>query len=184
MLAEKEVKMEFIKKNGVKIILAALSLCCAILVLVPVFIMENFNFKGASQTIGLIVFFAGTAAVLCLKMFDKVRSIGKYVLLGAGIFALIFLSIGAAGLSKTEAQGPIGKAYAYFANVEKNVNDGEEKLNASKTQVEDLKALNAGIEAGLKVSVASGGLLEMAGMKVENLPADAEWTNGAVCDII
>jgi len=173
--------MEFVKKNWVKIVLAACSLVCAILMLVPVFILEHFNFTGSCPVIGLVIFFAGIATVFCVKMFDKIKKYAKFLLLSVGVLVSVFLLIGTGGFSKGTPEGALGKAYAYFANVEPGVDAGEAaiaaneaKLTQSKADVAGLEGLNAKLIAGLGVPAASGGLQELAGTQVKNLPDASE----------
>jgi len=142
--------MKFLKKNWSKLVFGVLYLTGAVLMMIPVFMLKNFNFIAACQTIGMVIFFAGSLTFVCIKMFDKSKPYGKYVLVATGVLVLTFMSIGAAGIckEKDKAQGAVGKAYSYFANVEPNVKAGKEKFDAGTAQRDGLAALNTNISSG------------------------------------
>jgi hypothetical protein len=143
--------MEFLKKNWAKILVAVIALTGAVLMLVPTFIADNITFIGASQTIGIIIFFAGVVAFLILKMIGKTKDYAKYVGLGISILVLTFMSIGLAGFNKDndKAEGAFGKAYAYFASVESTVAEGEVLLEGARQTVTSLTTTKGGIQLGL-----------------------------------
>jgi hypothetical protein len=138
--------MEFIKKNLVKMIVMVFALGAVVILLVPSFIADTVTFIGASQTIGVIIFFAGVIAFLALKMFEKTKAFTKYVLLGTSILVLTFMSIGLAGFNKDgdKAEGAFGNAYAYFASVESTVAEGEIALDEAKKSLATVNLFLAG----------------------------------------
>jgi hypothetical protein len=93
--------MEFLKKNWSKLVLAAISLVGAVLMLLPVFTTpaSELTFIGASQIIGLILFFLGILTYFILKMFDKTKLASKFTLLSTGLLATIFLFVGLFGFT-------------------------------------------------------------------------------------
>jgi len=156
-------EMGFLKKNWLKILVAVIALTGAVLMLVPTFIADTITFVGASQTIGIIIFFVGLVAFLCLKLSDKTKTYAKYALLATSILVLSFMAIGVSGFNKDsdKADGAFGKAYAYFASVESTVEEGEIAVEAAKTKLASVNVLLAG---GL-VEVAPGASVTVAGLQ-------------------
>jgi len=145
--------MEFFKKNIVKMVIAAVALTGAILLLIPTFVAANITFLGASQTIGMILFFVGLTAFMCLKIFDKTKPYAKFVLVGASVLVLIFMSIGLVGFNqdKDKAEGVFGNAYAMFKTA-------TEPLNTPKAALTAISLSNAGAGAGLTMTQLKAGL--------------------------
>jgi len=94
----------------------------AILMVVPLFTAPKFEFLGACQIIGLVLFFLGMAVYYILKMCE-VKKLGTSIaILTTGLLATIVLVVGSFGFiykeNKTDAtkttysQGVFGNAYA------------------------------------------------------------------------
>jgi len=128
--------MEFLKKNWSKLTIAVVALVGVILMIIPIFMASKIEFIGACQTIGIILFFVGTAVYYLLKMGEHAKSAAKYVLLATGILVLVFMGIGLTGFKsdKDKAQGALGNAYAYFASVKCDIENGQEQI-AGLTQL-------------------------------------------------
>jgi len=110
--------MEFLKKNWAKIVLAAISFAGVVLIFIPMITAPEFNFIGASQLLGVFLFFLGVTVFVIMKMFDMKKIVPVCVLLATGILTTTFLCIGIAGFNKNmdNAQGAMGKSYANFSS--------------------------------------------------------------------
>jgi len=144
--------MEYIKKNWARILLAVISFVGALLMLVPLFTTPSFNFIGASQIIGAILFFLGIAAYYILKALNKenhgVKLAQAITLISTGLLSLIFLVVGAFGISATikidatthektrVAKGPLGSAYSIaYEYAYENVIEGADTLSNRYSQL-------------------------------------------------
>jgi len=144
--------MEYIKKNWARIVLAVISFVGAMLMLVPLFTTPSFNFIGASQIIGAVLFFLGIAAYYILKALNKdnrgVKLAQAITLLSTGLLSLIFLTIGAFGITATTklneettkqemlAKGPLGSAYSIaYSSVATQIGFAEIELGYGYSQI-------------------------------------------------
>ena len=95
--------MDFLKKNWSRIVVAALNFLGFILIFIALIcLMDSFGstatFTTACQLIGPMVFFLGTAVYIVCKLIDQ-KSIAKWVLLGTGAIATVFMFVGLFGYS-------------------------------------------------------------------------------------
>jgi len=152
--------MEFITKNWSKLTLAIISLIGALMMIVPLCMAPTFNMIGASQILGIVLFFLGVAALLVIKMidFDAQKLASATVLTLTGVFALTFLFVGAFGFKSdmAKAEGAMGNSYAIYKTM---VSEGEEGLEIAKGQLAEVKIGLAGTNAALVNFPTDAGLL-------------------------
>jgi len=111
------------KKGIMEIFLILVSLTGAVLIFVPMLQAPEFNFIGASQLLGVFLFFIGMAVFFAAKAFNKCKKLQACVLLFTGLLATVFLLIGLSGFSKNmeDAQGAMGNSYASFSSEVENI---------------------------------------------------------------
>ncbi|MCL2229108.1 MAG: hypothetical protein FWC00_04750 [Firmicutes bacterium] len=125
--------MDFLKKNWARIVAVSIAFAGFVLMLVPTFAAANITFFGASQLIGIILFFAGICVYLCLKMFEKTKTYAKYAMLCSSILVLLFMSLGLFGFSndRSNAEGGFGTAYAMFRTASSDSSDGYQLITVN-----------------------------------------------------
>ena len=161
--------MDFLKRNLWKLIFAAGALVGVVLILIPITKVPEFNFVGAMQLAGLLIFFVGLFVYFICKMFSNAKFCSICVLLGTGVLATVALGIGAAGFCVTQdkAEGPLGKAYANYKEIAADCNDKLDKIPGLETLTQSLAV------APLSAMPTIGAIKATA----DTLPAGTDKTN-------
>jgi hypothetical protein len=148
-----EKQMEFIKKYWSKLVLAIAMSIGAILMIVPLFTAPKFQFLGACQILGLVLFFLGMATYYILKMCEMKKMVTAVALLTTGVLSLIVLVTGAFGFMYKNAdetthkgakdgQGVFGRMYASSdAAYKQAVKDGEVAFQKALAKADVKKSL-------------------------------------------
>ncbi|MCL2570412.1 MAG: hypothetical protein FWE16_04365 [Firmicutes bacterium] len=91
--------MEFIKKNGAKIVIAAIALTGLVLMLIYLFSINQLpeafqpDFMGLTMVIGYAIFFAGVVAVCVCSILNVCKCIRGWILLVVGVLVTTFMSL-------------------------------------------------------------------------------------------
>jgi len=179
--------MDFLKKNWGKILLSAGALVCAIIMIIPCVTAPEFNFIGASQVLGLLLFFVGVCAYYIVKMFDRAKLASICVLLATGVLTTTFLGIGFIGFNanKDKAQGAMGNAYANYktladtdvkaqtlAGISMSAGKIYKNFDEVNATVETLKGMKNGLTVTLSTIPDNAPLSTISGLP--NFPTSAE----------
>lgn len=151
--------MDFLKKNGGKIAIAVVALAGVIVTLIPLVTSPEFKFVAACQVLGPFLFFVGFLAFVCLKMFGKTKAYSKFVAIGIGLLVIIFMAVGATGISKEQDKykGFIGASY-YLLKDKAAV--GETSLAGAEAQLPGVNQLLAGVNAAISAGATTVGQVE------------------------
>ena len=158
--------MDFLKKNGGKIAIAVVALAGVVITLIPLVTSPEFKFVAASQVIGPFLFFVGLFAFICLKMFGKTKAYSKFVALGIGLLVIVFMAVGATGISKEQDKykGVFGASYYLLkdkaANGETSLAAAEAQLTGVQAQLTGVNQLLTGVNAAIDAGATTVGQLE------------------------